>query len=171
MCGGGGAPSNTTSTQKVELDPRMNELLYGSGGGSTGGLYGKAQQLLMNRTPQQSVAGFNPLQQFAMQQMANLAQSPNFGGQQTSNAVISKLLGRGGVNYQPQQFSMPQFDTSKMFDQFNQYTQPQATPAPVVQQQLPTAPKEKTFEEMSPMEKMQYIFNQANPGRTQGAWK
>ncbi len=115
-CGGGGT---TTQTTKQEIDPRMAVYLYGpgqdGGGGGDFGLYGTAKNLFMGRTPEQSVAGFNPLQQFAMTQMANFAQNPNFGNQQNSQATIQKLMQRGGVNYQPQQFTMPQFDTSQMF--------------------------------------------------------
>lgn len=132
-CGGG----SQTQTTKQELDPRMNAILYGGGGNS--GMYGKAAELFLNRKPEQSVAGFNPLQQFAMKQTANLALDPNFGGRQTTNDVIAKLMGRGGVQYQPQQFSLPQFDTNQMFARQSPPVaiSPDAVRPPLIQQQGP----------------------------------
>lgn len=107
-CGGGGQPAST----KQELDPAMQKLLYGGEGKV--GLYDQAAQLFLNRTPEQSVAGFNPLQRYAMEQTARQALTPH-ASMGAMGDVASKLLARGGVKYAPQQMEMPQFDISQLF--------------------------------------------------------
>ena len=142
-CGGGGSQ---TQTSKQELDPRMNAILYGDGG--QGGLYSQAAKQFLNKTPEQSVAGFNPLQLGAMQNMAQQLMSPGFGGADATNQVAAKLLGRGGVNYTPpQQQAMPQLDLNAIF---GKYAQPQAqpvgiTPQAVLPQQVQAMPQQSAL--------------------------
>lgn len=116
MCGGSSAPAAQTQVSEVKLDPRMNAALYGDESG-TKGLYGLAERTFVNRTPEQSVAGFNPLQQYAMTNLVNGITGGKFGATDTNNAAIAKLLGGAGLQYQPQSFNMPAFDTSQLFKQ------------------------------------------------------
>lgn len=109
-CGG-----TQQQTQKQELDPRMNAVLYGNAQDGWGGLYGLGANLFMNRTPEQSVAQYNPLQKYAMTQIASQLSGGNQGGADTSRAVANKLLQKGGVNAQAQSRQMPAFDVSQLF--------------------------------------------------------
>lgn len=110
-CGG----SQRQDSQQ-QLDPRMQQILYGVG--NKPGMYQQAADLYLNRSPEQSVAGFNPLQQYAMQNMVNMINSGQLnGGANANNAVAQKLMAQGGVNWQapPQQQSQTQIDISNLF--------------------------------------------------------
>jgi hypothetical protein len=125
--GCGGSKTQTT-VQKQELDPRMEAYLYGSGGQP--GLYDMAAQQFLGKKGTDLVADFNPLQKFAMQNMAGGLLSGQFNqGMNASNAAAQKLLKQAGVDWKPQTFQMPQFDVSQMFAPY----QPQQAPQTVAQ--------------------------------------